>query len=137
MQDVVTLDFPLTNLYDTTHGAYADALRDDSDDEPAASTEITASTESASTEPTSKFQNGTALIPEEIQDLCKRIKACKLNKSGLPLHTELRSALSEQFSSRAGVLKSKSPLLRWFGDTRLFSEREWVWISGKDGKGDK
>ena len=119
MRDVVLVDFDLTNLYDTSRSARSHARENINADEP----------ESRS------FEDGTAIVTAEIRKLCQQIKGCKTNRNGLPFRQELKNALPEHFNARTSMLKNKSPLARYFGDKRLFTEQEWNYLGGKDGDG--
>lgn len=68
-------------------------------------------------------------IPEEIKRLCRQIKAVKKNARGLPMRVPLREALPDHFESKSRLLSTKSPVYEYYGDTRLFSEEEWRYLT--------
>lgn len=79
-----------------------------------------------------KFEDGTAAIPDAIHELCKQIRGCKRHKSTLlPVRLDLRTHMPDHFLSSNGTMRSGSPLNEWFGDTRLFTREEWLYLKGK------
>lgn len=121
MKDVILLPFPLTSLYDTSRQAQDHVLENNNSDEPEVRT----------------FENGTAIITAEIHRLCERVRSCRAHTNGYPFRQELKKALPEHFNARTGILKTKSPLARYFGDKRLFTKQAWNYLGGKDGDNDK
>ena len=111
MQDVVLLPFPLTDLWGNSQPVYDE----DAADEPTPHT----------------YKGNSDQIPKEISDLCERIKGFKTNTAGLPMRTELRNCVRDHFSSRYGILRQKSALFKYVGDERLFSKKEWAYLTGQ------
>ena len=78
------------------------------------------------------FEEGTALIPEQIKTLCNQISSSKRHPhNDLLVRIELTRTMPEHFNPAIGTLKSVSPLNKWYGDTRLFSREEWLYFKGK------
>lgn len=112
MQDVILLPNPLTDLY----GSAATLSQRESRNDPGPNA----------------HHKGAEPIPEHIFALCKQIKNCKTNGNNLPIRSNLKRELPEHFNARSRTLKKGSPLLHWFGDTRLLSEKEWIHLRGDD-----
>lgn len=70
-------------------------------------------------------------IPQLIQDIVTIIKACERNKQNLPVRRALHEALPEDFTLNRSHIKKNSPLLEWSGDTRLFTEEWWNYLTFK------
>ncbi|KAI5361744.1 hypothetical protein Slin14017_G084770 [Septoria linicola] len=83
--------------------------------------------------PDTTYSHGTLPISPEILSLVTQIKALprkhkKGNSSGggYPMPTKLRSIPG--MNSRNGYMSKSSPLMKWYGDTRLFTEKWWKWL---------
>lgn len=81
-----------------------------------------------------EFKDGTAPIPAEINNLSLRIHACDHHSNHMPVKQQLKNKLKEHFYMSSAHLKPISPLYKWFGDTRLFSKEEWVYLMGVKGE---
>ena len=74
------------------------------------------------------YKEGTADVPQEIQDVVARIKALRTNAKDFPFRKELNQ-IKEHFQSRPVILRRSSTLWPWYGDTRLFSRAMWHWLA--------
>lgn len=73
--------------------------------------------------------SGDDEISEEILQLVENIRSVKVNKRGLPMRVPLKQALPEHFDGKSRLLSKKSPLYDYLGDTRLFTEEEWIYLT--------
>ena len=73
------------------------------------------------------YQDGIGPIPQNIQDVIQTIKGCKKNVRNLPRRSYLHKALPEHFTFNRGFIKQASPLLGYYGDSRLFTIDEWYY----------
>ncbi|EME40330.1 hypothetical protein DOTSEDRAFT_56548 [Dothistroma septosporum NZE10] len=80
--------------------------------------------------PSVTFKNGTRRIPKEIREIVAAVGKVRNGKDGFPLRTGLRNTMG--FTGRDGVIGAKSVLSQWYGDTRLFTEKEWRYFSGNE-----
>ena len=80
------------------------------------------------------FRKGIHVIPQDIYDLVARIKAVKVNNTGLPIRNQLLRELPINFNKN-GIIRKNSKLRQHYGDTRLLTEREWRYLT-TPGKGD-
>ncbi|USW59541.1 hypothetical protein Slin15195_G128600 [Septoria linicola] len=83
--------------------------------------------------PDTTYSHGTLPISPEILSLVTQIKSLprKHKKGsggggGYPMPTKLRSIPG--MNSRNGYMSKSSPLMKWYGDTRLFTEKWWKWL---------
>lgn len=74
------------------------------------------------------YTAGTSQIPMHVAALVDQIKNLKSNHFGYPQRTGLKESMSGHFKQSGGVLKADSVLWQWYGDTRLFSRREWYYL---------
>jgi hypothetical protein len=84
-----------------------------------------------------KFEHGTATIPDDIQAISDQVRACKHHPSTkMPVRLQVRNRIPKHFNA-AGTMRVNSSLHAWYGDTRLFSREEWLYLKGMsvDGRG--
>ncbi|USW59561.1 hypothetical protein Slin15195_G128800 [Septoria linicola] len=75
-----------------------------------------------------KFCPGTVELPAAVVSVVAKVKATKRGDNGFPIRRALRVLSNEHFEQSYGTLRSKSTLMRLFGDTRMFSEEMWRYL---------
>ena len=73
-------------------------------------------------------------IPQEISTLCDAIRALPKGLKGLPMRNDLseNEDTKDHFINSGGILARSSELQEWRRDTRLFTEREWLYLARTD-----
>lgn len=74
---------------------------------------------------TAIYAHGTTSIPPAILSLATRIKSLP-RKHTYPMPTALRGVTG--MNQRNGFLLKQSPLMAWYGDTRIFEEKWWKFL---------
>lgn len=75
-----------------------------------------------------RFNPGTGDIPAAVLNMVARIKVSNRGDNGFPMRRALRVLSGEHFEQSYGILRSGSAMMRFFGDTRLFSEEMWRYL---------
>lgn len=74
---------------------------------------------------TAIYAHGTTSIPPAILSLATTIKSLP-RKNTYPMPTALRGVTG--MNQRNGFLLKQSPLMAWYGDTRIFGEKWWKFL---------
>lgn len=73
------------------------------------------------------YMNGTLPVQRAIHDILRHIDRMESNTTGFPLRAELKK-IQQHFTSTDGTLRATSPLWMHYGDTRLLSRPNWLYL---------